>query len=74
MARNGYYVVPLFSANYAAVQNNYGVSGDVTIRRQAFELLAEYGYYNGMVPYISNQYKESAKSDRRPLWYRSLTA
>lgn len=64
MARNGYYVVPLFSANYAGVQNDKGVSGDVMIRRQAFELLAEYGYYNGMVPYISNQYKESAKSDQ----------
>ena len=61
--RNGYYVVPLFSANYAGVQNSSGVSGDVTIRRQAFELLAEYGYYDGMVPFISNQYKESAKSE-----------
>ena len=50
-------------ANYAGVQNDKGVSGDVMIRRQAFELLAEYGYYEGMVPYISNQYKESAKSD-----------
>lgn len=58
---NGYYVVPLFSANYAGVQNDRGVSGDVMIRRQAFELLAEYGYYEGMVPYISNQYKESGK-------------
>ncbi len=67
MARNGYYVVPLFSANYAGVQNDYGVSGDVMIRRQAFELLAEYGYYAGMVPYISNQYKESAKSDQTVL-------
>ena len=64
LARNGYYVVPLFSANYAGVQNDYGVSGDVMIRRQAFELLAEYGYYDGMVPYISNQYKESAKSEQ----------
>ncbi len=64
MARNGYYVVPLFSANYAGVQNDNGVSGDVMIRRQAFELLAEYGYYNGMVPYISNQYKESANSEQ----------
>ena len=60
---NGYYVVPLFSANYAGVQNDNGVSGDVMIRRQAFELLAEYGYYGGMVPYISNQYKASAKGD-----------
>lgn len=64
MARNGYYVVPLFSANYAGVQNDHGVSGDIMIRRQAFELLAEYGYYGGMVPYISNQYKESAKSQQ----------
>ncbi len=63
LAANGYYVVPLFSANYAAVQNDSGVSGDIMIRRQAFELLAEYGYYNGMVPYISNQYKEAAKSE-----------
>lgn len=63
LARNGYYVVPLFSANYAGVQNGAGVSGDVMIRRQAFELLGEYGYYKGMVPYISNQYKASAKSD-----------
>lgn len=62
-ARNGYYVVPLFSANYAGVQNDAGVSGDIMIRRQAFELLAEFGYYGGMIPYISNQYKESAKSE-----------
>ncbi len=64
MASNGYYVVPLFSANYAGVQNDLGVSGDVMIRRQAFELLAEYGYYEGMVPYISNQYKTAAQSDQ----------
>ena len=64
MASNGYYVVPLFSANYAGVQNDAGVSGDVMIRRQAFELLAEYGYYNGMIPYISNQYKQAAQSEQ----------
>lgn len=61
---NGYYVVPLFSANYAGVQNDNGVSGDVMIRRQAFELLGEYGYYGGMVPYISNQYKDAAKAEQ----------
>ncbi len=64
MASNGYYVVPLFSANYAGVQNDNGVSGDAMIRRQAFELLAEYGYYGGMVPYISNQYKADAVADQ----------
>lgn len=67
MAGNGYYVVPLFSANYAGVQNENGVSGDVMIRRQAFELLAEYGYYGGMVPYISNQYKAAATAEQRVL-------
>ncbi|NBI62479.1 hypothetical protein D3Z38_05245 [Clostridiales bacterium] len=74
MARNGYYVVPLFSANYAGVQNDHGVSGDVMIRRQAFELLAEYGYYGGMVPYISNQYKEVAKSEQTILSDRYVLA
>lgn len=64
---NGYYVVPLFSANYAGVQNDNGVSGDVMIRRQAFELLAEYGYYGGMVPYISNQYREAARAEQKIL-------
>lgn len=64
LASNGYYVVPLFSANYAGVQNDNGVSGDVMIRRQSFELLAEYGYYDGMVPYISNQYKEAAREEQ----------
>ncbi|MCM1245608.1 MAG: hypothetical protein NC293_08215 [Roseburia sp.] len=67
MAGNGYYVVPLFSANYAGVQNDRGVSGDVMIRRQAFELLAEYGYYGGMVPYISNQYKADAAAEQTVL-------
>lgn len=62
-ASNGYYVIPLFSANYAGVQNSQGVSGDIMIRRQAFELLAEYGYYDGMVPYISNQYKTDAANE-----------
>lgn len=64
MASNGYYVVPLFSANYAGVQNDSGVSGDAMIRRQAFELLAEYGYYDGMVPYLSNQYKTAATEEQ----------
>ena len=44
---NGYYVIPLFTSNYAGVQNNNGVSGDIMMRRQAHELLAEYGYYEG---------------------------
>lgn len=57
---NGYYTVPLFTANYAAVENDNGVSGDVMVRRYAYDLLAEYGYYQGMVPYVSNLYAADA--------------
>nr|WP_287569483.1 ZmpA/ZmpB/ZmpC family metallo-endopeptidase [Paeniclostridium sp.] len=64
---NGYYVVPLFSSNYAGVQNNNGVSGDVMMRSQAYELIAEYGYYDGLVPYLSNQYKAQADKDGKVL-------
>ena len=63
VASNGYYVIPLFSSNYASVENNNGVSGDIMMKRQAYELLAEYGYYDGVVPYISNQYKDEATKD-----------
>lgn len=64
---NGYYVVPLFSPIYAGVQNNQGVSGDIITRRLSYELLAEYGYYNGLVPYISNQYKVDATNEGKVL-------
>lgn len=64
---NGYYVIPLFTSNYAGVQNNNGVSGDIMMRRQSYELLAEYGYYSGMVPYISNQYQAEAAQDGKVL-------
>lgn len=64
---NGYYIIPLFSSNYAGVQNNNGVSGDVMMRRQAYELIAEYGYYDGLVPYLSNQYKAQADKDGKVL-------
>ena len=38
------------------MQNNNGAVGDITFKRNAYELLAQYGYSNGMVSYISNQY------------------
>ncbi len=64
---NGYYIVPMFTANYAATENDRGVSGDISVRRNAYELLAEFGYYDGMVPYISNQYKADAAKDGQVL-------
>lgn len=53
---NSYYVIQLFNPIYAAMQNNPGSVGELSFKRNAYELLAEYGYQNGMVAYISNQY------------------
>lgn len=53
---NSYYVIQLFNPIYAAMQNNPGSVGELSFKRNAYELLAEYGYQNGMVAYISNQH------------------
>ena len=53
---NSYYVIQLFNPIYAAMQNNPGSVGELSFKRNAYELLAEYGYQDGMVAYISNQY------------------
>lgn len=60
--QNDYLVVPLFSSIYGSAMSETGVSGDFMSRRVAFELLESYGYYDGMVPYISNQYKNESSS------------
>lgn len=57
---NSYYTVPLFDPAYGAYTPSTGAPGDITVRRQAFDLLAYKGYDEGMVPYISNQYKAAA--------------
>lgn len=51
-----YIQLGMFEAHYGIMENSEGVSGGLTFRRVAFELLAEKGYYEGMIPYISNQY------------------
>ena len=33
------------------------------MRRTIYELLAEFGYKDGVVPYISNMYKDAAKGE-----------
>ncbi|QKT05161.1 ZmpA/ZmpB/ZmpC family metallo-endopeptidase [Mycoplasma sp. OR1901] len=49
-----YYWISMFDPIYAAYQNDKGVTGGLTFRRNAFELLAEYGWDNGFVKYTSN--------------------
>lgn len=54
---NGYYAIPLFTPIYGAPHNPNGMSGDIHTKRLSWEKLAAYGYYEGMVPYLSNQLK-----------------
>ena len=64
---NGYYLVDMFDTIYGVSQNDTGMSGDITFRKQAFELMAALGYYEGFVPYVSNQYKQAAEAENKPL-------
>ena len=67
IAANGYYLVDMFDTIYGVSQNDSGMSGDITFRKQAFELMATLGYYEGFVPYVSNQFKEAAEAENKPL-------
>lgn len=67
IAANGYYLVDMFDTIYGVSQNDSGMSGDITFRKQAFELMAALGYYEGFVPYVSNQFKEEAEAAGKPL-------
>ena len=67
IAANGYYTVDMFDTIYGVSQNDSGMSGDITFRKQAFELMAALGYYEGFVPYVSNQFKEEAEAEGVPL-------
>ena len=59
---NGYYGIEMFKPIYGTQENADGGVGDISFRKNAFNLLSKYGYYEGMIPYISNQYKaESGK-------------
>ncbi|WP_174852272.1 ZmpA/ZmpB/ZmpC family metallo-endopeptidase [Streptococcus suis] len=53
---NSYYVIPLFEPIYAALQNDTGSGGDISFKRNAYEILGEYGYEKGMVAYLSDQH------------------
>ena len=59
--RNGYHLINMFSPIYAALSNPKGAPGDIMFRKTAYELLAEKGYQDGFLPYVSNQYAEEAK-------------
>ncbi|HEM5255045.1 TPA: G5 domain-containing protein [Streptococcus suis] len=54
---NAYLVVNSFNPLYGSLNNDGTSRNEYEVRKIAFELLAEYGYENGMVPYLSNQYQ-----------------
>ena len=64
---NGYYLVNMFDTIFGVSENDKGMSGDITFRKQAFELMGALGYYEGFVPYVSNQYKNQAEAEGVPL-------
>ncbi|HFU3985560.1 TPA: ZmpA/ZmpB/ZmpC family metallo-endopeptidase, partial [Streptococcus suis] len=53
---NQYHTIPLFEPIYAALQNDTGSGGDISFKRNAYEILGEYGYEKGMVAYLSDQH------------------
>ncbi|VTX75769.1 ZmpA/ZmpB/ZmpC family metallo-endopeptidase [Gemella haemolysans] len=64
---NGYYFIDMFDTIFGVSENDKGMSGDITFRKQAFELMGALGYYEGFVPYVSNQYKNQAEAESKPL-------
>ncbi|MCQ9225373.1 ZmpA/ZmpB/ZmpC family metallo-endopeptidase [Streptococcus suis] len=56
---NAYLEVRAFDPIYGSLNNDGTSRNEYEVRKIAFELLAEYGYEKGMVPYLSNQHKAS---------------
>ena len=67
VAANGYYLVDMFDTIFGVSENDKGMSGDITFRKQAFELMGALGYYEGFVPYVSNQFKAEEEAAGKPL-------
>ncbi|WP_104931164.1 ZmpA/ZmpB/ZmpC family metallo-endopeptidase [Streptococcus suis] len=62
-----YYFVPLYYPIYAGLLNQQGTVGGLQFRRTALELLAEKGWDQGFLPYVSNQLAEEAHANGRAL-------
>ncbi|MDE7022745.1 MAG: peptidase, partial [Ligilactobacillus sp.] len=61
--KNTYMTVPLYAPIYAGLQNDNGSVGGLLFRKTAFELLADRGWEDGFIPYVSNQYKNQAEAE-----------
>ncbi|WP_153049008.1 ZmpA/ZmpB/ZmpC family metallo-endopeptidase, partial [Streptococcus suis] len=56
---NAYLEVRAFDPIYGSLNNDGTSRNEYEVCKIAFELLAEYGYENGMVPYLSDQHKNT---------------
>ncbi|WP_200906397.1 ZmpA/ZmpB/ZmpC family metallo-endopeptidase, partial [Enterococcus faecium] len=63
--RNSYYEISMYAPIYAGLQNSNGSSGGIIFRKSAYELLADKGWTQGFIPYVSDQYKETAKTENK---------
>ncbi|HEL1798755.1 TPA: G5 domain-containing protein [Streptococcus suis] len=55
--RNSYHTINALNPLYGSLNNDGESRNEFEFRKIAFELLAEKGYENGFVPYLSNQYQ-----------------
>ncbi|NQL99182.1 YSIRK-type signal peptide-containing protein [Streptococcus suis] len=62
-----YYFVSLYYPIYAGLLNNQGTVGGLQFRRTALELLAEKGWDQGFIPYVSNQLVQEAQTNGKAL-------
>ncbi|OUZ27874.1 hypothetical protein A5806_002650, partial [Enterococcus faecium] len=65
VGRNSYYEISMYAPIYAGLQNSNGSSGGIIFRKSAYELLADKGWTQGFIPYVSDQYKETAKNEKQ---------
>lgn len=64
---NSYQTISLYTPDYAAVQSSTSVSGGITFKKTAFELLAAKGWSDGFISYVTNRYAKDAKNDKKSL-------
>ncbi len=64
---NSYQTISMYAPDYAAVQSSTSVSGGITFKKTAFELLAAKGWSDGFISYITNKYAKDAKNDKKSL-------
>ena len=64
---NSYQTISMYAPDYGAVQSSTSVSGGITFKKTAFELLAAKGWSDGFISYVTSKYAKDAKNDKKSL-------